>query len=96
MHLNPSAPRGARQSADALAHSRPARRHYRAWLTGWARTRTPAVRRDRLARDDIHPVSSDLGAAIAPDWQLRLMFSDQVGTVGFAVGLTMMIISRKH
>jgi hypothetical protein len=36
--------------------------------------RRAAVRRDRLARDDIHPVSSDLGdlgVAIALDWQLR-------------------------
>ncbi len=40
-------------------------------------TQIAAIRRERLARDDIHPVSSDLGdlgdlgVVISLDWQFR-------------------------
>jgi len=50
------------------------RRHGRWFAPSAAWRAISAVRRDRLARDDIHPVSSDLGdlgVAIALDWQLR-------------------------
>src|ERR1017187_3204242 len=50
------------------------RRSQRAAVQQPRHARLPAVRRDRLARDDIHPVSSDLGdlgVAIALDWRLR-------------------------
>lgn len=60
--------------------------------------RRAAVRRDRLARDGIRPVSSDLGdlGVVLSGLAVQTMLSDQVGTPGLAGGLTTMIISRKH
>jgi hypothetical protein len=60
--------------------------------------RRAAVRRERLARDDIHPVSSDPGdrRGDISGLAVQIMLSDRVGAVGLAAGLTMMIISRKR
>ena len=52
--------------------------NYRAWPShGVTSAQIAAIRRERLARDDIHPVSSDLGdlgdlgVVISLDWQFR-------------------------
>jgi len=57
-----------------------------------------AVRRDRLARYGIRPVSSDLGdlGVVLSGLAVQTMLSDQVGTPGLTGGLTTMIISRKR